>query len=103
MALANNCAQNQRKSGRGGGRGGSRADTRAPYTPWEEPKKQNEQFEKFYDSLPLIVDAEEREKFWAAMRRELPNSWRFTGSKGHDSKAMFRWLENSLTFVVVMP
>lgn len=31
----------------------------------------------------LNLPEEERQEFWAALRRELPNSFRFCGSKGY--------------------
>ncbi len=46
--------------------------------------KVNELFEKYYDALGLVESAE-REEFWTALRRELPNSFRFTGSRGYDT------------------
>ncbi|MCJ1405722.1 hypothetical protein MMC11_008952 [Xylographa trunciseda] len=64
--------------GRGGGRGGQRPE-RADY---QEVPKHNELYEKYYNDLG-IVSPEERSEFWAALKRELPNSFRFTGSKGH--------------------
>ena len=71
----------QKRGGRGGG--GGRPDTRAPYVGYEETKKTNELFERYYNELNIVPDPAERETFWAAMHRELPNSWRFTGSKGY--------------------
>ncbi|KAL1856619.1 tRNA (cytosine-5-)-methyltransferase ncl1 [Paecilomyces lecythidis] len=64
-----------RKSGRGGGGGGQR---RA----WRDIERHNEKFEKYYNELGIIPE-EEKEAFWDALRRDLPNSFRFTGSKGH--------------------
>ena len=46
-------------------------------------KKNNEQFERYYNELGIVPEGEEREAFWAALRRELPNSFRFCGSKGY--------------------
>ncbi|KAK3398694.1 mitochondrial GTPase 2-like protein [Sordaria brevicollis] len=76
--------------GRGGGRGGkrSRDDNRAtggahqPYTRYPEVVKKNDKLERYYNDL-LQLPEEEREQFWAALKRELPNSFRFCGSKGH--------------------
>ncbi|KAF2403914.1 S-adenosyl-L-methionine-dependent methyltransferase [Trichodelitschia bisporula] len=74
--------------GRGGGRGGGgrgapRSDT------WNNTRtdaavidKHNDSFEKYYNELAIVPD-NEKEEFWAALRRELPNSFRFCGSKGH--------------------
>ena len=40
------------------------------------------QYERYYNGLNLVEEPE-REEFWTALRRELPNSFRFTGSKGY--------------------
>lgn len=45
-------------------------------------KKENEKFELYYNGL-LRLPEDERAEFWAALRRELPNSFRFCGSKGY--------------------
>jgi len=45
--------------------------------------KVNEQFERLYNDMNIVPEGEEREQFWAALRRELPNSFRFCGSKGY--------------------
>ena len=75
-----NTTQN-RGRGRGGGRGGNRFSNqgRQNYT---EVEKHNKNFEKYYDELGVVPEAE-RKEFWTALRRELPNSFRFTGSKGY--------------------
>ncbi|KAI9814927.1 MAG: hypothetical protein M1826_002132 [Phylliscum demangeonii] len=44
--------------------------------------KENQKYEAYYNQLG-VVDEKDREAFWAALRRELPSSFRFTGSKGH--------------------
>lgn len=78
--------------GRGGGRGGKkgRGGRGGGYGPqsgmrqdYNEVKKQNEQLERYYNELNIVPEGEEREQFWTALRRELPNSFRFCGSKGH--------------------
>ncbi|KAL2267481.1 hypothetical protein VTJ83DRAFT_4758 [Remersonia thermophila] len=82
------------KKGRrgGGGRGGrdgrdgrdnrdNRADHR-PYARFPEVVKENKRLEQYYNTL-LDLPEEERADFWTALRRELPNSFRFCGSKGH--------------------
>ncbi|KAF2227338.1 hypothetical protein BDZ85DRAFT_227709 [Elsinoe ampelina] len=77
------------RGGGRGGRGGKRGDRKGNWAPrhprqgFEEVKKENENFEKFYNELNIVPEGEEREKFWTALRRELPNSFRFCGSKGH--------------------
>ncbi|KAK1755810.1 mitochondrial GTPase [Echria macrotheca] len=71
------------RGGRGGGAGGrdNRANHR-PYQSFPEVKKENAKFEKYYNDL-LRLPEEEQAEFWAALKRELPNSFRFCGSKGH--------------------
>ena len=44
--------------------------------------KENKRLEEYYNTLTNLPE-EERAEFWAALRRELPNSFRFCGSKGH--------------------
>ncbi|EXJ88046.1 hypothetical protein A1O1_04973 [Capronia coronata CBS 617.96] len=67
--------------GRGGGGGGPRPrqDNR---TNKEEISRYNDKFEEYYNQLGIIPDAE-KSQFWEAMRRDLPNSFRFTGSRAH--------------------
>ncbi|KAF2141406.1 uncharacterized protein K452DRAFT_359167 [Aplosporella prunicola CBS 121167] len=67
------------RGGRGGGGRGGYASRRGNYA---DVEKKNENFEKYYNELNIVPE-EEREHFWAALKRELPNSFRFTGSKGH--------------------
>ncbi|KIW12614.1 hypothetical protein PV08_09892 [Exophiala spinifera] len=68
-----------RKGGFNRGGGGPRQDNRGNKA---EISRTNEKFEEYYNTLGVIPD-EERDDFWAAMRRDLPNSFRFTGSKAH--------------------
>ncbi|KAK4552013.1 tRNA (cytosine-5-)-methyltransferase ncl1 [Recurvomyces mirabilis] len=70
------------RGGGGGGGGGGRQfqDNRQSF---EEVNKRNDKLERYYNTLNIVPEGEEREKFWTALRRELPNSFRFTGSKGH--------------------
>ncbi|KAL8711351.1 MAG: hypothetical protein Q9220_004248 [cf. Caloplaca sp. 1 TL-2023] len=49
---------------------------------YDVPEKNNKLYETYYNQLDGLEDAE-KEEFWASARRELPNSFRFTGSKGH--------------------
>lgn len=60
---------------KGGGGGGQRRS-------YEPIQKTNEKFERYYNELGIIPE-EEREAFWEALRRDLPNSFRFTGSRGY--------------------
>ncbi|TRX98769.1 hypothetical protein FHL15_000111 [Xylaria flabelliformis] len=77
-----------RKNHRGGRKGGDRkgGDVRKPrtdaYRSYPDIPKNNEKLEAFYNSLLPLDDAEKSE-FWEALRRDLPNSFRFCGSKGH--------------------
>ncbi|KAI9642116.1 tRNA (cytosine-5-)-methyltransferase ncl1 [Ciborinia camelliae] len=73
-----------RGRGRGGRGGGGRSrdhgvDNRCSF---ENVPKSNEKFERYYNEL-LNLDGDEKEEFWGALKRELPNSFRFAGSKGH--------------------
>lgn len=43
--------------------------------------KENKNLQEFYDTLLQLPD-EEKQQYWEALRRELPNSFRFCGSKG---------------------
>jgi hypothetical protein len=74
--------QGKNRRGGGGGGGGGRGD-RAGGAWKEYPAivKENKNLQNFYDTL-LQFPEEEREQYWAALRRELPNSFRFCGSKG---------------------
>ncbi|PNS14924.1 Multisite-specific tRNA:(cytosine-C(5))-methyltransferase [Sphaceloma murrayae] len=76
---------NSSRGGRGGKRGGhgGSGGPRAPRQSFQEVNKTNEKFERFYNELDIVPEGEEREQFWEALRRELPNSFRFCGSKGH--------------------
>ncbi|KAJ8105004.1 hypothetical protein ONZ43_g7597 [Nemania bipapillata] len=86
-----------RKSHRGGRKGGDRksGETRKPridsYRSYPDIPKNNEKLEAFYNSLLPLDDAEKSE-FWEALRKDLPNSFRFCGSKGH-ALAVKRLLE----------
>ncbi|KJX94378.1 methyltransferase ncl1 like protein [Zymoseptoria brevis] len=69
--------------GRGGGGGGGQrqyADNRVSFN---DVDKSNEKFERFYNTINIVPAGPERDAFWAALKKELPNSFRFTGSKGH--------------------
>ncbi|PKX93909.1 tRNA (cytosine-C5-)-methyltransferase [Aspergillus novofumigatus IBT 16806] len=68
-----------KRGGRKGGRGGGARGQRQNYA---DIPKTNEKLERFYTEQGFIPE-EEREAFWEALRRDLPNSFRFTGSKGH--------------------
>lgn len=49
---------------------------------FEKVPKKNEKLEQYYNSV-LRLSNEEKDDFWDALRRELPNSFRFAGSKGY--------------------
>ncbi|KAI1152074.1 S-adenosyl-L-methionine-dependent methyltransferase [Nemania diffusa] len=86
-----------RKNHRGGRKGGDRkgGENRKPrvdaYRSSPSISKNNEKLEAFYNSLLPLDDAEKSE-FWEALRKDLPNSFRFCGSKGH-ARAVKRLLE----------
>ncbi|KAK4938759.1 tRNA (cytosine-5-)-methyltransferase ncl1 [Elasticomyces elasticus] len=67
--------------GRGGGGQGNRprADNR---TSKQDIPRHNDKFEQYYNQLGIISE-DDKTAFWEAMRRDLPNSFRFTGSRSH--------------------
>ncbi|KPI37181.1 Multisite-specific tRNA:(cytosine-C(5))-methyltransferase trm4a [Cyphellophora attinorum] len=80
------------RGGRGGGRGrggwggrgggGGRGPPRDNRVDKSTISRHNEKFEKYYNQLDLVPE-EDKEQLWEAMRRDLPNSFRFTGSRVH--------------------
>ncbi|KAJ5032135.1 hypothetical protein J3E74DRAFT_423840 [Bipolaris maydis] len=64
------------KGGRGGGGGGR--DTRTE--PWSTIERKNELFESYY-RMGGFLDEAEFEEMWKALQADLPNSFRFTGTK----------------------
>ena len=76
-----------RNRGSGGGRGGGGGAQHRTYQDnrqsFDQVRKENEKFERFYNTLDIVPTGPERDAFWSTLRRELPNSFRFTGSKGH--------------------
>ncbi|KAF4126642.1 multisite-specific tRNA:(cytosine-C5)-methyltransferase [Geosmithia morbida] len=71
--------KNRRGGGGGGGRGGG---TRSDWREYPTPVKENVNLQRYYDGL-LALPEEEKTQYWDALKRELPNSFRFCGSKGH--------------------
>ena len=65
-----------KRGGRGGGGGGR--DTRSE--PWSDIQRKNELFESYYRKGGFMEEAE-FEEMWAALQNDLPNSFRFTGTK----------------------
>ncbi|EFQ98544.1 tRNA (cytosine-5-)-methyltransferase NCL1 [Nannizzia gypsea CBS 118893] len=63
-----------------GSKGGSRGTRPANYS--STLVRENENYEKYYNSLQIVPE-EEKQAFWDALRRDLPNSFRFTGSRSH--------------------
>jgi multisite-specific tRNA:(cytosine-C5)-methyltransferase len=55
--------------------------------------KENAKFDSYYNELGIIPD-EEKEAFWNSMKTTLPNSFRFTGSKGHALVVQKRLIEH---------
>lgn len=79
---------------RGGrGRGGGGWHNQGGRADYQEIPKSNIKFERYYNELG-IVPKEEYEEFWQALRRDLPNSFRFTGSKGHALAVQKRLVEH---------
>jgi len=70
----------QGKGRRGGDR--DRDGGHRPYQSHPTLIRENAKLQEYYDTL-LQLPEEERAEFWAALRRDLPNSFRFCGSKGH--------------------
>ncbi|KAF1986178.1 S-adenosyl-L-methionine-dependent methyltransferase [Aulographum hederae CBS 113979] len=79
-----------------GGRGGGSQQQRSDYA---DVEKHNDQFENYYNDLGIVADSE-REEFWTALRRELPNSFRFTGSKGHALAVQQRLIDHYIPEIV---
>lgn len=72
-----------RGRGRGKGRGGGAVQWRThERSNAQEIDRHNERYERYYNDLG-IVNEDEREQFWESMRSDLPNSFRFAGSRGH--------------------
>ena len=69
-----------KRGGHKSGRGRAAGQRSVERTDYRDIVKENELFERYYNDLGL-VPAEERETFWAVLRRELPSSFRFAGSK----------------------
>lgn len=72
------------RRGGGGGRGGGRGGAQGGSSDWRDypvVPKENKQLQEYYDGL-LQLPEDEKAKYWEACRRELPNSFRFCGSKG---------------------
>ncbi|KAJ5676877.1 Methyltransferase (Ncl1) [Penicillium maclennaniae] len=65
------------RGGRGGGGGGGRRSNN-----WQDISRNNAKMERYYSESGIIPE-EDLETFWDYMRRDLPNSFRFTGSRGH--------------------
>lgn len=68
--------------GRGGGGGGGgghwKRDDRVGQG---QVERTNKRFESYYNDLDIIIE-EERSAFWESLRSDLPNSFRFAGSRG---------------------
>lgn len=67
-----------RGKGRGRGGGGGGRDNRSE--PWSDIARKNELFESYY-KMGGFLDEAEFEEMWAALKADLPNSFRFTGTK----------------------
>ncbi|KAI8935362.1 hypothetical protein NX059_007946 [Plenodomus lindquistii] len=64
--------------GRGGGGGGGGRDTRSE--PWSTIERKNDLFESYY-RMGGFLDEAEFEEMWKTLKADLPNSFRFTGTK----------------------
>lgn len=62
----------------GGGGGGGGRDTRTE--PWSTVERKNELFESYYRMGGFLEEAE-FEEMWKTLQADLPNSFRFTGTK----------------------
>ncbi|CAP93946.1 Pc16g12760 [Penicillium rubens Wisconsin 54-1255] len=81
-----------KKGGKGRGGGGGAGRTRAQ---WQDITRENEKFERYYNE-PEFLPEEEKELFWATMRKDLPNSFRFTGSRGHALAVQQRLIDHHI-------
>ncbi|WYZ45251.1 hypothetical protein EsH8_VIII_000567 [Colletotrichum jinshuiense] len=73
------------KGGRGGATGGADRGRQPRSESWQSypaVKKENERLQRYYNTI-IGLSEEEQAPFWDALRRDLPNSFRFCGSKGH--------------------
>jgi multisite-specific tRNA:(cytosine-C5)-methyltransferase len=70
-------------------------------TDYDEVIKKNEKFERYYNELGIVED-EEKERFWEAVRRDLPNSFRFCGSKGHDAPVSHASADADIVLIVTL-
>ncbi|KAF2757707.1 S-adenosyl-L-methionine-dependent methyltransferase [Pseudovirgaria hyperparasitica] len=69
------------RNGGGGGAGGGSRDNQPGG--WPEIERSNKDYEQYYNEEVNILPESERDAFWKSLRTTLPNSFRFTGSKGH--------------------
>ncbi|KAI9672057.1 MAG: hypothetical protein M1831_001870 [Alyxoria varia] len=76
---------------RGQNWGRARTERQDPH----EVERTNKLFERYYNELKIVGD-DERHKFWEALRTDLPNSFRFTGSRGHALAVQQRLMERHI-------
>lgn len=76
---------------RGGHTGGDDRDRNPSWRSIPAADKKHEKLERYYNTV-LPLEDDERAEFWDALKKELPNSFRFAGSKGH-ALAVKRLLE----------
>lgn len=67
-----------RGKNKGGGGGGGNGRWNAPRS---EIPRRNDKLEEYYNTLNVVPEGE-REDFWSCLKSELPNSFRFAGSRG---------------------
>ncbi|KAK2731217.1 nol1 nop2 sun family protein [Colletotrichum kahawae] len=68
--------------GRGGGADRGRQPRSESWQSYPAVDKKNERLQRYYNTI-IGLSEEEQVPFWDALRRDLPNSFRFCGSKGH--------------------
>ncbi|KAL0636572.1 tRNA (cytosine-5-)-methyltransferase ncl1 [Maublancomyces gigas] len=74
--------RNEKKGGRGGKKGGGQGSGKGDRYAYVSIPSENAKYERYYKESGLIPE-EEWDEFWATLKRTLPTTFRFTGSKGH--------------------
>ncbi|RPA76763.1 S-adenosyl-L-methionine-dependent methyltransferase [Ascobolus immersus RN42] len=88
MARGKKFGRGRKGGNRGGNRAGGRSegkddrDNNEKWGTYKEIVQENEIFEKYYKEGGLIPE-NEWEEFWGTLKKQLPTTFRFTGSKGH--------------------
>lgn len=66
----------------GGKKGGGQGSGKGDRPNYSSIPSENEKYEKYYKESGLIPE-EEWNEFWTTLKRTLPTTFRFTGSKGY--------------------